>query len=203
MSEHMKKQQEEAWALMRQMLQDDLLELQAEAYKLNEDFGEGRCEIFLSVKKANNGEPIAIEGVGVGLVDALFHGLKSRFSGEYPSLESLSFSSFNMTGLMSSGHEAHTDAEAKIELGIKNSYGREFRFEATSRSIGQACINATMRGVEYFINAERTFKTMYRARKHYESEGRTDLVSKYTDLMSMMVANTSYSEVIERLKKEL
>jgi hypothetical protein len=44
---------------------------------------------------------------------------------------------------------------------------------------------------------------MYRARKHYESEGRTDLVSKYTDLMSMMVANTSYSEVIERLKKEL
>ncbi len=36
--------------------------------------------------------------------------------------------------------------------------------------------------------------------EHYRSEGRTDLVDKYTELMSRVVENTSYSEVVERIK---
>jgi hypothetical protein len=44
---------------------------------------------------------------------------------------------------------------------------------------------------------------MFKARKHYEKEGRTDLVTKYTDLMAKMVANTSYSESIAKIKAEL
>ena len=62
---------------------------------------------------------------------------------------------------------------------------------------GQRVVSAA---VEYFVNSERAYVTMYRALEHYRSEGRTDLVAKYTTRLAAMVRNTSYSSVLERMK---
>ena len=49
----------------------------------------------------------------------------------------------------------------------------------------------------------RKFNRLHEILQHYRSEGRTDLVDKYTELMSRVVGNTSYSEVVERIKKSM
>lgn len=198
----MPQKQQEALALMREVLQEDLLQLQAEGYKLEESLSGGRCDVFLTVRNPHTGELFPIDGTGVGLVDAVFRGLKARFTKDYQSLESIEFASFEVKGIMNSGHDALTDAEARVEIGVRNSFDRLFHFETQSRSIGKACIDGLLRTVEYFVNSELAFVRMYKARSHYESEGRNELVSKYTAMMTQMVANTSYSEVIDRIQKE-
>ena len=198
----MPQKQQEALALMREVLQEDLLQLHAESYKLEESLTDNNCDVFLSVRNPHSGEVFQIEGSGVGLVDAVFRGLKARLSRDYQSLESIEFAAFEVKGIMSSGHEAATDAEARVEIGVRNSSDRIFHFDAQSRSIGKACIDGILRTVEYFVNSELAFVRMYKARSHYESEGRMELVTKYTAMMAQMVENTSYSEVIEQIKKE-
>ncbi len=199
----MRHEQKEAWGLMKEVLQEDLLELRVESYKLEENFTENRCEVYLSVRNATTQEIFPIEGAGVGLVDAVFKALKARLSPEHRSLETIEFSAFDVKGIMSSGNEAHTDAEARVEITVCNSYEREFHFDAQSRSIAQACIDGILEAVEYFVNSELAIIRMYKAREHYQGEGRTDLVAKYTAMMAKMVANTSYSEVLDRIKREL
>ena len=54
--------------------------------------------------------------------------------------------------------------------------------------------------VEYFVNTERTYIRLFRALEHYRKEGRSDLIDKYTSLLSVVVRNTSYEEVSERIK---
>ena len=199
-------QQAEARALMKEILQDELLELRVESYRLSESFdpqGEPRFEIYMSVRDSTSGEILPIEGVGVGLVDAAFHGFAARFASEYESLKSITFSRFEAKGLMSSGSDDRADAEALIEIGITNSYGHEFTFQFRSRSLGHACVQGVAAAIQYFVNSERAFIRMYKARQHYQEEGRDDLVAKYTGLMAQMVKNTSYSDVLERIKKEM
>jgi hypothetical protein len=198
----MKHQQEGAWTLMREILQEDLLELHVERYTLSESLSDDRCEIYLKVKNVTTGEVHPIEGEGVGLVDAVFQALKARLSTEYPSLNSISFTAFDVTGLMSSGSAQHSDAEVQVTFGVTNSHGTEFTFDNRSRSLAKACIEAVLEAVEYFVNSERAFIRMYKAREHYDKEGRTDLVEKYTAQLAKMVANTSYSDVIDRIKAE-
>lgn len=199
----MPQKQQEAFALMREVLQEDLLQLNGESYKLEESLTDNSCNVFLDVRNPHRDEVFQIEGTGVGLVDAVYRGLKARLAKEYPSIESIEFVSFEVKGIMSSGHEAAaTDAEARVEISVRNSYEKVFHFEAQSRSLGKACIGAILRTVEYFVNSELAFVRMYKARSHYESEGRMELVSKYTAMMAQMVENTSYSEVIDRIRKE-
>jgi hypothetical protein len=57
--------------------------------------------------------------------------------------------------------------------------------------------------VEYFVNAERAFMTLYRSRKDAQERHRSDLVARYTHEMAEVVKSTSYAEVIENIKKEL
>jgi hypothetical protein len=189
---------------MRETLREELLVLRVLSYEAREDFSAGRCDIHMNVSESTReGEVLSIDGVGVGLVDAAFVGLKARFAPEYQSLESIAFSAFQVKGIMSSGRAAATDAEARVEIGIRNSYGSEFRFEFQSRSLGHACIQAVAEGLQYFMNSERAFVRMYKARDYYQKEGRVDLVTKYTANMAKMVENTSYTEIIDRVRSEL
>ncbi|MBN1946402.1 MAG: hypothetical protein JW797_12050 [Bradymonadales bacterium] len=194
--------QNEALGLMREILQDGFFDLQVECYELQEDLAEGICTICMSVRNKTTGELLSIEGRGVGLVDAAFQGLIGRLSSEYPSLRSISFSLFDLKGLLDSGGPSRTDAEAQVAIGVRNSYGSEFRFERTSRSVSHACIQATTDAVEYFVNSERTFIKLYQIRNYWEQGKRQDLVEKYTEMMTRIVVNTSYSEVIERIRKQ-
>ncbi len=72
-------EQEEARSLMRETLREELLALRVLTYQAREDFTEGRCDIHLTLSDSSrDGEVLSIDGVGVGLIDAAFQGIKAR-----------------------------------------------------------------------------------------------------------------------------
>ena len=193
-------------ALMREILQDDYTELSVRLYTLTESFDESEPLCRLTCHLSNvDGSDLTVESEGVGVIDALFTGLRDRLADDYPSLRSIRFSQLNIKGLIAKedGTAETTQAEAEATVGILNSEGAEFIFQATAPSVSRAGMQATVRAAQYFVNSERTFVRLHEILQHYREEGRTDLVEKYTELMSRVVRNTSYSEVVERIKKSL
>jgi hypothetical protein len=191
-------------AKMKEILQDDYLQLTVEGYTLHEDLDDDTCHISCTLRDAEGG-PLKVEGRGVGAIDAFFAGLRERLADDYPSLRSIGFSEFKIEGLLESdvGPDQTLKAKAEATVGIRNSKGREFVFQATAPSVSRAGLEASLQGAEYFVNSERTYVRLHEILEHYRDEGRTDLVDKYTDLMSQVVENTSYSEVVERIKNKV
>jgi hypothetical protein len=198
----MHEKQERMQHKMREILQEGYLCLKIDAYTLREQLEQGHCRISCELWRGDQRE--VIEGEGVGMVDALFDALSVWLAEDYPSLKSLSFSQFSVQGLLSHVERSQSHkAEAVATIGIVNSDDREFIFTARSPSISHAAVLATVAGVEYFVNSERTFLKLHEILDHYRRENRAELVQKYTSLLSEFVENTSYSEVVERLKKQL
>ncbi len=190
---------------MKEVLQDDYLHLEVAKYTLNEDLEERQsCQIQCTLRREDS-STLTVEGEGVGAIDAFFSGVQSRLADEYPSLKSIRFSKFEIEGLISSdaGPDQTAKAEAEATVGIENSEGREFVFKSTAPSVSRAGLQATLQAAEYFVNSERTYIQLHEILEHYRSEGRTDLVDKYTDLMSEVVENTSYSEVVEQVRNSV
>ncbi|RVU43644.1 hypothetical protein EA187_12525 [Lujinxingia sediminis] len=195
--------QEKMVSLMREILQENYLTLAVKAYSLEEDLSRGECLMrFQLAQREEN--PVEVEGQGVGTIDALFNGLRQHLAHDYPSLSSIAFSQFAIQGLLNSADARESSkAWAEATVGIINSEGREFVFQARQPSVSRAGIEATVKAAEYFVNSERTYVRLHEILEHYRSEGRTDLVEKYTDLMTQVVQNTSYSEVVERIRAQL
>lgn len=190
--------------LMKEILQENYLTLSVHSYTLNEDLDNDRVDIECTLSEGD-APPIQVSGGGVGVIDALFDALKKRLADEYPSLKSIRFSEFSIQGLLSSDDspDVAIKSQAVARVGIRNSENRDFEFEARAPSVSRAGVQATVQAAEYFVNSERTYVRLHEILKHYLSEGRTDLVEKYTDLMSRVVQNTSYSEVVERIRQQL
>lgn len=195
--------QDKMRGLMKEILQEEYLQLDVEGYSLEEKFDEQRCRIICQMKNVD-GSTLEVSGEGVGTIDALFAGLRAHLAEDYPSLESIEFSKFDIRGLISGDADREsTKSEAQATVGIVNSEGREFVFQAQESSVSRAGIQATVSAAEYFVNSERTYVRLHEILEHYRSEGRTDLVEKYTDLMSQVVQNTSYSKVVEQIQVEM
>ncbi len=200
----MNEKQNNMIGLMKEILQEDYLHLTVHSYTLNENLDQGTVEIVCRLSDQKD-DAFEVNGGGVGVIDALFDGLKQRMAGDYPSLKSIRFSEFSIEGLISGDDspDVATKAEAVARVGILNSEHREFMFEARAPSVSRAGIQATILAAEYFVNSERTYVRLHEILEHYRSEGRTDLVEKYTDLMTKVVQNTSYSEVVEQIRKQM
>jgi hypothetical protein len=196
--------QERALALVKEVLKERFLDLSMVSYELREDFDAGDARIVCRVRDSHTGETQVIEGHGVGIIDAFFHGLKARLAGQYKSLETIRFSGFAVKGKMDTGRDpASSDALAEVTLGIRNSYGREFAFTHSSRSVLRSGLEATLSAAEYFVNSEVAFLALHGALQDARAKHREDLVTTYTAKLAMLVENTSYSEVLEQKRKEL
>lgn len=196
-------QQDRMMSIMKELLGDKYIHLEVVGYDLHEDFGRGETSIACKIRDTQSNELTVIEGRGVGIIDAFFHGLLGRLSRDYPSLESISVDKFVVTGRISSAVDAsHADAVCEVVLGIRNDKGIHFEFESESRSVTRAGINVTMRAAEYFVNSERAFIEAYKSREMAREQNRQDMASRYTEIMSQLVRNTSYSEVIEQIRAE-
>lgn len=190
--------------LIREVLKDSYLDLDIGHIALVEDVAAAtgsRVEVTLREARADTREQV-ISGKGVGIVDALYHGLVEHYAPEYPSLRTITFTGFDVKGRMGTGHQAGLDAEAEVTLAVQNSDGRSFEFTESDRSLVAAALSVVTEAAEYFINSERAFVTVYRALCDARERGRADLVQTYTDQLSELVNTTSYSEVIERIKSE-
>jgi hypothetical protein len=213
--------------LIKRALGQNYLNLEVQQLTLVEDSASGKARVKVEVRE-DGGGAMAIEGEGVGLVDALFGGLVGRYGPEYQSLKSIELVNFAVSarvdtkqrkvGLDAVGEVVlevrnsegarfsfadSSRALANVEVAVMNSEGRRFVFSDESRSVTASAARALIAVVEYFVNAERAFITLWKSRQDARERGRDDLVTRYTEELSEVVKSTSYAEVIENIKKEL
>jgi hypothetical protein len=149
-------------------------------------------------------QPFEVEGKGVGVVDALYDALLDRYAREYQSLKTLRLIGFHVEAdIETKKGPAGVDAVGRVTLDVTNSEGRHFSFSDASRSITSSTARSVLTMVQYFVNAERAFLTLYNARRDALSRGREDLVARYTAELAEVVESTSYAEVIANIRKEL
>lgn len=197
----MELKQQETSKIVEEVLQEDYLNFQLVSYSIEESADENNSRVLARIQRSDHDQPFVVEGSGVGALDAFFSALRTRLGEEYPSVRAIIFSSLAAKDVPGSDQDHPTDAEAEVNIQIQNSYGDSFEFTNTSRSLLRASLDGLLDTVEYFVNSERTYIRLLQALEHYRKEGRSDLIDKYTSLLSIVVRNTSYEEVSERLKR--
>ncbi|MBL8788702.1 MAG: hypothetical protein JNJ59_27650 [Deltaproteobacteria bacterium] len=197
--------QAELHALTREVLGADYVELQVARYTLTEDLASGRASIATQLTLTGSSAARAIEGEGVGLVDALFKGIQRALVADYPSIANLFFDDFHVAGDFRGAKKdgARTDVPGTVRLGVENASGRSFSFEHTSPSVSASSVQAVLRAVEHFVNAELAVLKVYSWIEDARRRSRPDLADKYTQRLADLVQNASSSETIERTKKAL
>jgi hypothetical protein len=189
--------------LIRRVLGNDYLNLEVRRIQFDEDVATGKSKVTVETMDSR-GVTQVVEGEGVGLVDALIGGLFKRYEVEYQSLKSIELASFSVTArLDTKKRRAGADAVGEVTLEVRNSEGNIFSFSDSSRSISSSTARAVIAAVEYFVNAERAFITLYRSRQDARERNRDDLVTRYTEELAEVVKSTSYAEVIESIRKEI
>ena len=189
--------------LIKRVLGKDYVELHLDKLVVDEDSDETRSKVHLELSDTS-GARLEANGEGVGLVDAVFHALLERYGLEYQSLKSIELASFNVSARIDTKHEkAGADSMGVVTLGVFNSEGKLFEFSDESRSISRSSARAVLAAVEYFVNAERAFITLHRARVDAKERRRDDLITRYTQELAEVVKSTSFTEVIENMKKEV
>jgi hypothetical protein len=196
--------QSETDKLMRELLGDGYTHLRVKRVQIEEDLEKRQTGIQCDVTDEQSGTTAVLSGHGVGLINAFFQGMVDRFASEYPSLKTIHFSSFSVQAHLDTKKEySGTDSEGEVTLQIANSEGQLFRFTHISRSVISSAIIVTLLGLEYFVNSERAFVSAYHALKDAKERNRADLIQRYTNIMATLVQNTSYSEVISKIRNEL
>jgi hypothetical protein len=185
-------------SLIRKALGTGFLDLQMARLWVDEEPGVAvtvRCAVIEA------GLRVEIEGKGVGVVDALFAGLLSRYAGEYQSLRTIQLAGFAVSAALDTKQaKSGVDAMGTVTLDVMNSYGRRFTFTDSSRSLTASIARVVVASVQFFINAERAFITLTKAQKDAVARGRDDLATRYTAELAEVVECTSYADVIERLR---
>jgi hypothetical protein len=190
--------------IIKRVLGQDYMEHQIERLVYEEEFATGKSKVRLVLVPAQGGETCSVEGEGVGVVDATLHALFSRFAPEYHSLESIQFIGFEVRAKLDTKQQhAGSDAVGEVTLDVRNSEGKQFHFADSSRSVVSSASRAVLAAIEYFVNAERAYITLYRALKDARERDRHDLVTRYTRELAEVVKSTSYTEVIDKIRKEL
>jgi hypothetical protein len=186
---------------IRRVLGGDYLELRLTHLQLEEDPEANATKIKVTV--VDGGNPVDIDGQGVGLVDALFAAMFGRFAIEYQSLKSITLAGFQVDAdFETKKAKAGVDAVGKVTIDVANSEGRRFTFSDSSRSVTASVARAVLAVVQYFVNAERAFIMLHKARKDALDRGRSDLVARFTAELAEVVESTSYAEVIETIKRD-
>ncbi|WP_428264205.1 alpha-isopropylmalate synthase regulatory domain-containing protein [Haliangium sp.] len=189
--------------LIKRVLGDGYLQLELDRLTVDEVVSEETCSVAVEARDAG-GVTVRVEGKGSGMVDAVFRALLARYAQEYRSLESIELANFQVSAELDTKEaKSGVDAMAKVIIEVQNSEGKSFTFSDGSRSVALSSARAVLAVVEYFVNAERAFITLYKSRKDAQDRHRDDLVARYTHEMAEVVKSTSYAEIIEQIKKEL
>jgi hypothetical protein len=186
--------------LIRKVLGANFLELKLARLA----FEELESGSVVKVTVLEGDAPVDVEGKGVGVVDGLYNALLDRYAREYQSLKTIQLTGFHVAAdIETKKAQAGVDAVGRVTLEVTNSEGRHFAFADASRSVTSSSARAVLAMVQYFVNAERAFLTLYNARRDALARGREDLVSRYTAELAEVVESTSYAEVIANIRKEL
>jgi len=200
----MRLEQQKLEDMVRDVLADEYREFEVTKYVLSEDVREHSATIVCQLRQTGSDNAHAVEGKGVGMIDALFKGLKKTMSHDYPSLDHIHFVDFRIDGdFKSSRSEDGSDALGRVRLVVENSSGRRFDFESKTLSISASSVDVVVKAVEHFVNAEQAVSKVYSWIQDAKRRQRPDLAETYTHRLASLVHNSSYSESIERLKDSL
>ena len=187
--------------LIKRVLGGNYLQLTLTKLHIEEDPNTGAT---VKIVVSEGDTPVDVEGKGVGVVDAIYGALLSRYAREYKSLETIQLVGFKVGADMETKKSNHgVDAVGRVTLDVTNSEHRHFTFGDASRSVTTSITRTVLACVQYFVNAERAFLTLHNARRDALARGREDLVARYTAEMAEVVEATSYAEVIANIRKEL
>jgi hypothetical protein len=189
--------------LIQRVLGDNYLRLEIKSLDVEEDLDAELTRVKVRTVDPHGAES-TVSGEGVGLVDAIFEALLERYAAEYESLRTLELVNFNIDARIDTANQSHNvDAKGLVTVEVKNSKGTLFTFSDESRSITTSTARAVVAVVEYFVNAERAFITLYNALKDARERNRSDLITRYTRELAEVVKSTSYATIIEKIQKEL
>lgn len=191
-------QSQQTDALIRRILGPDYLALTVVHYQVSEYVApDSGCQVVVTLADTTDGDRReAISGRGVGVIDAIFHGLMGHFSQAFDSLGTVSFTGFEVRGCMGTSRDPlGLDAEAEVIVRVVNAHRRPAAFTGRGRSTLAAAIGAVVRVVEHFVNAERAFVRVHRALIDARRRRRPDLVEQFTAELATLVDNTSYESV--------
>ena len=200
----MRMEQKALEGMVRDVLAQEYREFEVTKYVLTEDVREHQATIVCQLRQPGADRGLAVEGKGVGMIDALFKGLKKTMSSDYPSLDHIHFVDFRIDGdFKSTKSDDGTDALGRVRLVVENSSGRRFDFESKTLSISASSVDVVVKAVEHFVNAEEAVSKVYEWIQDAKRRQRPDLAETYTHRLASLVHNASYSESIERLKANL
>lgn len=196
--------QEEMERQVRDVLGDAYRSYEVAKYMLTEDIREGSATIVCQFRGVDEDKGRAVEGTGVGMIDALFQGLKAALATDFPSVEHIHFVDFSVTAdFQAPSNEAHSDAPGHVRLVVENSDRRRFVFEQTSPSVTASCVQVVVKAIEHFVNAELAVMRVYDWISDARKRHRPELVERYTRRLSELVKNATYSEAIERYQESV
>jgi hypothetical protein len=187
-------------ALARDILRENYVHFALEKLEMLEDQDGVRSKATLT--RSGAGDSMEVEGKGVGLIDAFFDSIIKRYSDEYPSLKTIAISDFRVGSGFDEAQGRRSDALAVATLRVKNSENVEFQFERKTPSVTRSSVRAALDALTFFINSERAYVQLHLALKDAKERRRSDLVERYRGQMSTLVTATSYSEVIEKLRRD-
>lgn len=189
-------------ALAREVLGDSYVHFRLDRIAMDEDVIAGSVKVQSTLSRSGTDEKVQLEGEGVGLVDAFFDGVTSRFAEEYPSLKTIKISDFSLGSGFDRSQGRQSDAMALATLRVKNSEGVEFTFTNRAASVTRSSLRAVLDALTFFLNSERAYVQLHVALQDAKARRRADLVERFQTQMGTLVAATSYSEVIERIRAE-
>lgn len=181
----------------REVLGNTYLVLNTEKLQLMEDFTAQQAEVTADVIQTI-GEVqtrFLVKGSGVGLVDAYFAGMFSKFAPEYPTLNSINIVDFSINTRAEGMVGVRSDAVANAVLVVRNSEGHRYAFSARSLSISQSSTMVVQDTFRFFVNSERAYVQMKVALEDAKKRGRYDLIERYTNQMATLVQATSYENI--------
>jgi len=190
-------------SLVDEVLDGTNLDLRVDGYQLQETLETREVRINCNVHHNKTGEKVTIDGHGVGIVDSFFQGIIGIYSQEFSSLETIRFNDLEVKASIDKSRKGSlSDSMAEVILAVANSDGKIFLFSHQSLSITGSCISAVLRAAEFFVNTERAVISVYKALEHARESNRHDSITRYTRQLATLVEATSYSEVLDRIRKE-
>ena len=191
--------------LVEETLGDDIVNLRAQRIHFEELPDENLCKVSLELHATGGDIPRAIEGGGVGLVDAVFNAVRDNLALDFPSLKHIFFDDFIVTSNIPQTRKKNTgsDAVGIVELIVRNEEGRVFSFLDESRSTTASTVNVVLRALSHFVNAERAVRIIVRAIEEAKTRNRGELVQTYTMRLSDLVKHASYAAVVQDARSKL
>jgi hypothetical protein len=154
--------------------------------------------VKVRLRRSPENDVVDVEGHGVGLVDAFFEGVLRAWAAEFPSLKTIALEDFLVSTGFDGARGRRSDALAVATLKMKNAHGVTCSFERGTTSVTRSCLLVSLDALTFFINAERAYVQLQLALKDATERRRSDLVTRYRQQMSTLVAATSYAELSDK-----